>query len=146
MDSFSKKVSVELRTVIDDAGTKEYNTVNQTGNFFKKDKFDVLTYDEEVEQGPPVRNLITIYPDKVSIKRTGIVKMHQQFQVNQLTENLYKHPHGNIHMETFTNAINYQELTLEHHGFLAIDYTVRLNGQEDREHQLQLAIKEEDSL
>ncbi|WP_164667545.1 DUF1934 domain-containing protein [Virgibacillus doumboii] len=144
MNSGSKKVSVELQTIIDDGSQKEYNTVNETGELYQKNNIDVLTYEENVEEGNAIKNLITIYPDKVSIKRTGMVSMHQKFRVDRPTENVFQHPHGNIHMETFTNTIHYQELTGEHDGLLAIDYTVRLNGQDERKHQLQLSIKEED--
>ncbi|MFC2948942.1 DUF1934 domain-containing protein [Virgibacillus sediminis] len=140
-----KQVAVELRTIIDDNGQMEYNTVKQPGKFYQKGKLDVLTFEEELEGQGVTDNLITIQSDKVTIKRTGLVKMNQKFTENGTTENLYHHPHGKIHMETYTNSIFYQSVDEADTGYLKISYHVKLNGQEERKHQLELIITEEES-
>ncbi|MFC3039644.1 DUF1934 domain-containing protein [Virgibacillus xinjiangensis] len=140
-----KEVSVELRTIIDDNGQMEYNTVKQPGKFYRKGKLDVITFEEKTEDQAVTDNLITIQPEKVTIKRTGLVKMNQKFTANGTTENLYHHPHGKIHMETYTNNIFYQSVEDEDAGYLKISYHVKLNGQEERKHQLELIITEEES-
>ncbi|QKY70507.1 DUF1934 domain-containing protein [Lentibacillus sp. CBA3610] len=141
MDGNSKQVAVELKTAIDDNGQMEYNTIRQTGRFFQTDTMDVLTYKEKAEDESPIKNMVTIHKDKVTVKRTGLVSMNQQFRDRQTTENVFQHPYGNIHMETFTKAINYQPLSGEQNGFLRIDYNVKLNGADERKHQLTLTIR-----
>lgn len=143
MNPVNKKVAIELRTTIDDNGQMEYNTINQRGNFYKRNELDVLTYEEKSDGQGVIKNLITIQADRVSIKRSGNVTMNQKFRTNHTTENVFQHPHGNIHMETYTTSISYKTSTYNDEGELAIFYTVRLNGQEERNHELVLTYKED---
>ncbi|TRM10807.1 DUF1934 domain-containing protein [Lentibacillus cibarius] len=146
MNDNAKQVAIELRTAIADNGEMEYNTVRQMGRYYQQEKMDVLTFNETMDDGSQVSNMVTIYNDKVSIKRKGPVAMHQQFRQYRSTENVYQHPHGNIHMETYTKRMNYQRPSLQEAGQLTIDYTVKLNGQEERTHQLTLNVRnKEDS-
>lgn len=145
MSSLAKNVFIELHTTIDDNGQMEYNTIKNAGLFYKKGNLDVLTFEESTEDNAKVKNLITIQEDKVSVKRSGNITMNQQFRPNQTTENVFKHPHGKIKMETSTDTITYQSLTGNEKGRLTISYTVKLNGQEERKHELALTYKEEDS-
>ncbi len=105
---------------------------------------DVLTYTETLDDGSNVSSLITIYEDRVSIKRKGPVAMHQQFRPHRSTENVYQHPHGTIHMETYTKAIDYRRPAAEQAGLLTIAYTVKLNGQDERNHQLTLNVRDKE--
>lgn len=133
-----QQVEIELQTIIDDEGQMEYHTVRETGRCFQKGNRTVLTFEEKIEN-EAIKNLITIQPERVSIKRSGIVVMNQQFQLKRKTENIFQHPHGNIHMETFTHTIDYdQPAPDKHQGLLQMTYTVQLNGQENREHKLTL--------
>lgn len=145
MNEQSRKVSIELQTVIDDDGQMEYNTVKETGELYSRSNLDVLKYEETEEDGAPIKNLITIHADKVSVKRLGAITLNQQFRVKQTSENIVKHPYGSIHMETFTKRMEYKPLTEKRDGLLSLDYTVKLNEQEERKHQLTLTIKKEDS-
>src|SRR5699024_6194779 len=99
-----------------------------------------LTYMENLEeqgsQAHTVQNLLTIQLEKVTVKRSGAVQMHQQFLPERTTECLLQHAYGSIHMETYTNAIHYQAVDSQGSGRLTIDYTVTLNGQETRNQQL----------
>ncbi|MBY7144766.1 DUF1934 domain-containing protein [Virgibacillus sp. NKC19-3] len=143
MDALQKQVLIELCTTIDDNGEMEYNTLTLSGTLFKRKELDVITYEEETEDNATTKNLITIQAGKVNIKRTGAISMNQQFRTHQTTENVLKHPYGTIHMETYTNAITYQPLDEKDIGKLVISYTVKLNGQEERKHELTLTLKEE---
>ncbi|MFC4558112.1 DUF1934 domain-containing protein [Virgibacillus kekensis] len=136
-------VAVELKTVIDDNGQMEYNTVNETGQFYRKNNLDVIKYEETDDNGSPVKNLITIQPEKVNVKRLGALTMNQQFRMKETTENILKHPYGNIHMETFTETMEYRSITDTHEGQLELGYSVKMNGQDPRRHQLTLTIKKE---
>lgn len=140
-----KQVSIHLKTVIEDTGETEMNEVRATGVFYQRNNLDVLTYKEEIEGHGGANTLITIQPERVTIKRTGVVSMHQQFQIGKRTENVYQHPHGNIHMETLTGKINYKVPSEREQGRLELAYIVKLNGQDERKHTLELLFTEEDS-
>lgn len=137
------KVELELHTTIDDDGQLEENTTAQSGLLYQSGNRHVLLFDEGLEDGSIVKNMITIQSDKVSIKRTGPITMHQQFYLNRITENVFQHPHGNLHMETTTTSIDYQPLSAYGNGILKLYYNVKLNGQNERKHTLTLSLKEE---
>jgi len=143
MDTNGISVALELHTTIDDHGEAETNTTKQTGLLYQRENMDVLTFNESLEDGSTVKNLMKIEPKKVSIKRTGPISMHQQFDVNRITENVFQHPHGNLHMETTTTWIDYKPLSAQANGLLRMHYTVKLNGQDERKHTLTLSLKEE---
>lgn len=145
MTQDKRHVVIHLDTAIDDHGEMEYTTVKQTGQFFHKNGVDVLIYQEELEEGATIRNLMTIRPEKVNIKRSGLITMNQQFHLNRKTETYYQHPHGKLHMETFTHSITYQSMKTSNQGQLTIVYTVKLNGIEERKHLLELTYHEEDA-
>ncbi|MBC5635599.1 DUF1934 domain-containing protein [Ornithinibacillus sp. BX22] len=138
------QVTIHLHTVIEDNGLKETSTVKQIGNFYQKNNMDVLAFEEKVEGDHAIKSMITIQPGKVNIKRSGIVSMNQQFRSEKVTENVYNHPHGHIHMETFTKSIDYQALSGEQAGHLKVEYTVKLNGQDERNHTLTLTFNKEE--
>lgn len=128
---------------ITDNKETEQTTTHFTGDYYHRDNMDVITFQEKNDEDLSIKNLVTIQQDKVSIKRTGDITMHQQFRVNQTTENVFKHPQVNIHMETYTHKLGYQALTGTGSGKLSIAFTVKLNGQEERQHKLTLLLKEE---
>lgn len=139
------QVSIHLKMKITDAGDIEKSEVKAAGTFLQRNNLAALTYTEKIEDYGDANTFITMQDEKVSIKRTGVVSMHQHFQLKKQTENVYKHPHGNILMETFTEAIRYQAPTQTKAGRLEMDYTVKLNGEDERKHTLELVITEEDS-
>lgn len=145
MTQDKRDVMIHLATAIDDHGEMEYTTGKQTGQFFHKEDVDVLIYQEELEEGAIIRNLMTIRPGKINIKRSGLITMNQQFHLNQKTETYYQHPHGRLHMETFTHSITYESMKISGQGQLTINYTVKLNGIEARKHVLELTYYEEDA-
>jgi|SRR5690625_2629624 len=142
MKQSGKQIVIQLHTRIDDQGDIENNHVKQTGQFFNRNDMDVLIYEEEIEEKAKIKNLVTIQAEKVNIKRSGIITMNQQFLVDQTTETHYEHPHGTFHMATFTNAITYETMENNDQGRLMIDYTVKLNGMDERKHVLELTYKE----
>lgn len=143
MEDNRKRVAIHLSTIIDDNGQMEYNTMQHIGALHEAGHADILTYGEEVN-GEEVRNLVTIQDGKVTIKRSGAVMMHQKFLKEKLTENIFKHPHGSIHMETTTYELSYDKQSNPLTGKVCIAYTVKLNGQEERKHELTLTYKEEE--
>lgn len=144
MEQDKQKITITLNMTIDDQGEMEYNKIRQSGYFFTKGKMDVLLYEEEMEDGAKIKNLITIHPHKVTINRTGEINMNQQFLLNQKTETYYQHPHGALHMETYTNARTYRSMQSIKQGQLLLSYHVKLNGIEERKHLLELTYQKED--
>src|SRR5690625_2992121 len=108
MEPMNKQVMIELQRTIHDNGQMEYNTIRQTGNFYKKKQIDVLTCEEVTDDKTTIRNFITIQPDKVTIKRSCDVAMNQQFRTQSTTENVFRHQYGTMHMETVTEYITKQ--------------------------------------
>ncbi|MFD1416415.1 DUF1934 domain-containing protein [Oceanobacillus jeddahense] len=138
MQQNSEHVNITLKTVIYDVDSGEQETQEQsfTGEWTKKGSIDVLKYKEVNEEVGTIQNMIMIRPERVSIKRTGVIQMNQQFQLGQKTENIYQHMHGNMHMETFTESISFKEDTMPR--ALDMNYTMKLNEQLERKHQLKL--------
>jgi len=144
MGQWMKNVKLHLKTTIDDKGDIETHNVITSGLFSYRQSMDVLTFSETTNEEKTIKNLLTISPYKVSLKRSGAVSMHQQFIIHETHECMYKHPYGFMYMETYTNSISYQTLRSNDFGRLLIDYTVSLNQQANREHQLLLTFYEED--
>lgn len=143
MNVKNKDVKIELRTVIEDDGEKELMIVKQRGKYFKRRDLEVLTYTEKTDGEEDVKNMISIYPDKINIKRTGAISMNQLFLKGKLTECLYKHPYGNIHMEIDTVSMSYEPMEESGRGQAVIAYRVQLNGARKRNHYLTLTFMEE---
>lgn len=140
MESKKIPVIINLMTKIDDDGEVETSSTQHAGIFRRAKHADILIYEEDFE-GFSIRNLITIKPDSVSIKRSGAIGMHQTFQLKGITENVYQHPHGSMHMETRTERLFHA--VDQNSGLLEIVYQVKLNGQNERNHQLRVEYKEE---
>ncbi|WP_404455943.1 DUF1934 domain-containing protein [Virgibacillus necropolis] len=143
MEAQHRSVSGSLHMEITEDKETEQTTTHFTGDLYQRNNMDVITFQEKNDDDLLIKNLITIQNDKVSIKRTGDITMHQQFRVNQTTENLFKHPHVNIHMETYTHKLGYRLISKNGPGKLSLTFNVKLNGQEERQHQLTLLIKED---
>lgn len=138
-----KQVKITLETTIDDQGYTETTKAEQRGTFIRRGKRDVLLFDEVTDEGLKISNFLVLQDDQVSIKRSGQISMHQRFVVGQIDETMYEHPHGSIHLETFTKRINYERSKDRSRAKLEIDYTVSLNGQQKRQHQLVLTYEED---
>lgn len=134
-------IEIELKTIIKDGDQKEMTTIIEYGKIHLKDHMHLVRYEEKTENKGTINNMISIQPDKVSIRRSGEVKMNQLFREGELTENVFHHPYGRIHMETYTTSIDYEPIEGDKPGRLTIDYTVKLNGQDLRKHLLTLTLK-----
>src|SRR5699024_12730336 len=139
----SKKVNVELRTVIEDDGDKELVIVKQKGKYSKRNNLEVLTDTEEMDEGEDVENMISIHADKINIKRSGAISMNQIFIKGRVTESLYQHQHGNIHMNINTDSISYEQIDHTGQGQVIIAYQAMLHGTEERNHYLTLTFTEQ---
>jgi len=143
MNLKKKDVAVELRTVIDDDGEKELSIVKQIGTYVKRGQIEVIVFNENSTDFGKVNNLITIQPDKINIKRSGSIKMNQQFLEGKKTECLYRYPYGSFFMEITTMSISHQPLQNDRKGEVTIQYEAKLNDEQKRYHHLTLTYMEE---
>lgn len=142
-DKVSKNnVAITMTMEIWDGDEKDITRVETNGQLLHKGNRTVLTFSEKNENNEQTDSLITIYPGRVSIKRSGAVSMLQKFREHQLTENVYRHQFGTIHMETNTEHISYQKQSEDNPGKLFIRYTTSLNGDTPRKHRLIILIKD----
>lgn len=144
MNDGKRNVFIKLQTKINDQGQIETTTSDHHGTLLRRGKREVLLFDETTDDGRNINNFITLQENKVSIKRSGSVSMHQQFIVGKRTETMYEHIHGTIHMETYTKRLTYQPAENSAGAILTIDYIVLLNGEIERQHKLVLTYQEED--
>jgi uncharacterized beta-barrel protein YwiB (DUF1934 family) len=134
-------VKVKLKTIISDDHDREQLEVSANGQYIEKEGTIVLIFTERGEDGNQVKNMVTIAPDKVSVKRTGHIRMHQIFRENKVTESTYYHPFGIMRMETETKQIQFiqNKSSLKTNGRIEIDYLLRLNDHDPVNHRLILA-------
>ncbi|WP_079528339.1 DUF1934 domain-containing protein [Halobacillus hunanensis] len=138
-----KDVRIKLITEIRDAGRKEEMTLSEQGQLYTRNETEVLKFTEHPEEGEPVKTMVTIKPDHISIKRTGPVEMRQVFQKKLETENIYHHTYGDFHMRTWTDQIEYRSLSEASQGRLFISYQMTLNDEVEQRHRLTLLFEEE---
>ncbi|WP_407269239.1 DUF1934 domain-containing protein [Radiobacillus sp. PE A8.2] len=142
MGVYKIPVKIKLVSEIREKGQKMETIVEESGKYFRHGEKNVLTFTEHGEDQDVIDSLVTIQADKVSVKRSGSVDMHQVFKKKQTTENVYRHTYGTILMETYTDQITYQQLTEGKTGKLFISYKTKLNGESERRHRLTLTFKE----
>src|SRR5699024_1734868 len=117
-----KNVNVELQTVIEDDGDKELVIVKQKGKYYKRNNLEVLTYTEEINKREYIKNIITNQHDKINIKKSFAISMNQILIKARVTESLYQHPNGNIHMNINTVSISYESIDETGQGQVIIAY------------------------
>ena len=143
METHKTGINIKLTTEIKELGQKAVMVVEEEGSLFQKGPTTVLTFTEHQEEQEDVHALVTIQAEKVSIKRTGAVSMHQVFKKKQTTENVYRHAYGTMQMETHTDQIIYEAPERKGgKGRLFISYTTKLNGEGNRRHRLHLYFAE----
>ncbi|KAB8127160.1 DUF1934 domain-containing protein [Gracilibacillus oryzae] len=136
-------VSLKMTMEINDRGTKDVTIIEEKGQLLEKDTTAILTFSESNENDEQIHSFITIKPDSISVKRSGAVNMHQKFIRKQITENVYRHEFGTIHMETTTDQIIYQPPEGQKQGKLFISYSTSLNGDTPRRHRLTITLNKQ---
>lgn len=135
-------VRIKLDTLIRDEQTMDRITNSFKGTLVEKGGTAVITYREQLEDGHYVDTFMTITDDKINVKRSGTVSMNQAFIENERTECVYTHPHGTMHMETFTKERVHEQTATG--GKITVLYEVKLNGQDERHHELVLTYAKEE--
>lgn len=135
-----KQVNIYLHTEIDDDGDKETVSERHTGTYFKKGDKAVLLYTDQQNEIGEIKNLITIQPEKLSVKRSGAISMQQIFLVGKQTECMYQHPYGRFLMEIKTTALDMTAVT-EKSGKIVVEYDMLFQGT-NRHYKLTMDFKE----
>ncbi len=143
MKLMKKQVAVTLRTLIDDEGEKELSVVKQQGIYYRKKDLEVITFTEQHGETGEVRNIISIHPDMVTVKRSGAITMNQQFKEKKKSECLYRHPYGRFYLELYTKKIEMKPMTKGQDGEVNVEYDAYIDGQSPRHHHLTLTYMEE---
>ncbi|MGI8316575.1 DUF1934 domain-containing protein [Halobacillus mangrovi] len=143
MPSNAIDVQVQLMTEIRDDDRRETMEVSEPGQFFTRGETQVLTFTEHPDEGEPIKTMITVKPNHVSIKRSGGVEMRQVFQEEVETENLYHHTYGDFHMKTYTDKLEFRSLEEASEGRLFLSYQMTLNHEVTQAHRLTLTFEEE---
>ena len=137
----STSVKVSLKTIIHDPNEREQIDVVANGRLSKKDDTYVLQFNETTEDGNSVRNMVTISKNKISIKRSGYVRMNQIFREQMMTESTYYHPFGMMRMETTTERMDVHVSEDGKKGNIHISYLLSLNEQEPQKHEMALTFE-----
>lgn len=143
MKLMKKQVAISLRTMIDDEGEKEMSVVKQQGTYYQKDELEVITFTEQHADTGEVRNVISIHPDMVTVKRSGVISMNQKFKEQKKSECLYRHPYGRLHLELYTKKIKTKPMIKGQGGEVYVEYDAYIDGQSPRHHYLTLTYVEE---
>src|SRR5690625_150400 len=103
-----KKVGVELRSVIDRYEEKEMSITKQSGEYIAKNELEIIKFTEEREDLGTVNHVMMISPYKVTIRRTGSIRLMQSFEVGKKHSSVYHHPFGTMMIEIETKQLSYQ--------------------------------------
>jgi uncharacterized beta-barrel protein YwiB (DUF1934 family) len=111
-----KRVKLQIVTKMQ----KQQETIKQeaVGTFYPKEGGWYLVYKEQETE---VSTTIKAYHDKVTIIRTGAVRMRQEYVKNMSTEGKYEAPYGFFWMKTDTKRIEWKE------NFLLLRYRLQMN-------------------
>lgn len=133
-------ITLKLTTESNERGHKDIITIKEDGHCYQAPNRMILRFIEHQEEGEDIQTTVTIQEDRVAIRRTGPVQMHQVFIPKQWTENTYHHPYGLFYMQTKTDHIEHQFSSKSEKGRLFITYLLRLNQEEEQEKRQRLTL------
>ncbi|MBR2591947.1 MAG: DUF1934 domain-containing protein [Oscillospiraceae bacterium] len=105
----------------------DYIDVITPGKYYFRNGSHVLVY-EEILEGceAPVRNFLTVSPEQVSMRKSGIVFSQMEFVPGKPTRALYGTPFGELELDIETKSIDISE---GEDGIRAdIRYVLTVNG------------------
>ena len=135
-------IEINIYTEIEDEGGSEIIHKTERGTLSRGNDIHMIKYEEDMEGAGLVLTTIIIYDDRITLKRTGAVRMHQVFKIGAPTESVYQHPYGSFRMETTTHRMEYLKGIKNKSGRLLMIYDVILNDQEPRNHTFELQFEE----
>ena len=111
---------------------QDYIDVITPGRYYEKNDRHYIVYDEVMEGlEEPVHNLMSIAPDRVMLKKSGMIATQMEFCPKQHTDTYYSTPFGRIDMDIYTQRIRIQESEDE----INVDIRYHLGlGSQEKEH------------
>src|SRR5699024_6603732 len=79
----------------------------------------IIEYNKNIEK---IYNKKSNHTNKINIKKSDTITMNKIFIKGRITEILYQHPHGNIHMNINTVTISYESIDETGQGQVIIAY------------------------
>ena len=110
-------------------GESEKIEFSSKGSFYKKEDVFHITYKEHSEMGMgDSRVFLKIEKDKITMRRMGEVNTMMSYELDRITEFLYRMPFGEMNIKIKTEKIT-NNLT-EQGGNLDFSYVLLMNGGE----------------
>lgn len=129
----------------DEMGESETVSLETPGRYGRRGKMTFLTYNETELTGlEGTRTSLLMYPDSVSLVRTGKFLQKQEYCEGEETHSAYNTPLGMIDMRVKTKSI--QNTIREGKGQLRIVYDVELKGLFNHVNELVIDVWEEQGL
>jgi len=105
-----REVLITLRGLLfTGEGRKEsdYIDVITPGEYFFRDGRHYLIYNEMLEGcDVPIRNRMTITPDRVTIRKQGVVATEMDFSPDRVTHTYYGTPYGSLDLSISTRSVD----------------------------------------
>ncbi len=119
---------------------KDYIDVITPGQYYRRDDRHYLIYDEMLEGcDTPIHNLIIIAPEKISIRKNGVVATEMVFRSRQTTNTYYSTPFGNLDLSVTTRRI---DVTVKEEQIEAdIRYRLTINGEQKNDCFVKLLVQ-----
>ena len=123
----------------EDSGTENIQVISP-GEYYEKNGKQLIVYEEIVEDCPePIRNMLKISPDQVSIRKRGIINSEMVFDRKTNTISDYSTPYGSMVMGIRTRNIKVQEE--EHQIQIRIDYELEINYEHASDCSIEILIQ-----
>lgn len=132
-------VSIQLKTVVDQAGEKKNFYFDLEGQIVKIGDTLYIRYKEEQEEGEPIPVTIKVEPDgKIQLIRAGGLRMRLKFAYQERLETSYKTPYGLFQITTFTRNLRFSLKDQPVAGSILIDYDLYSQAEKIGEYHLEL--------
>lgn len=129
----------------DEAGETETLSLETPGRFGVRRGVRFLTYEESELTGMQgTRTTLFLYPDAVSLVRTGRFMQKQEYRAGEETESACETPMGALELSVRTDSI--EDTVAEGGGRLRIVYDVTLRGLFTHRNEIQIDVWEESSI
>ena len=118
-------VSVEgLQSFADDTPGKV--EIINAGNYYKKNDFHYVLYDETIEGYQQVtKNMIKFREGEAYLRKKGVINVDMQFEENRKNSSCYATPFGDVMLDINTTAVQIREE--EEQIVLDVDYDLEAN-------------------
>ncbi|WP_026695960.1 DUF1934 domain-containing protein [Peribacillus kribbensis] len=141
-DSEKKNVKITVKTTITNDGDSETFELKTSGVLHSKASADYLQYEEHDENGK-IQTLVKFNDTDVMLKRSGSVKMKQNFHEAETTNGYYESMYGRLLMETNTQKIVREWDSVQREGLIRLLYRLNMQGNSLGTYLMEITYREE---